>query len=195
MRAMPKFADGASARGQCPAAGGDFFRHRGRDRRGRRAILTRPDHLDRLPDGGTFMLVRSSGVSDRRERSIAGPLVGGLLLGMAENVLLLIPGVAGGLLKASVPMLALLIMLIFRPEDCSGARPAHERAEHIARARSASGLRAIPMATSGTPLALRARANRAFYVSLGIYALFAIIALAPGCCTVTSWSARIFFIL
>jgi len=43
-----------------------------------------------------------------------------------------------------------------------------------------AGLRAMPMATFWDALALRARANRAFYVSLGIYALFAIIGLGTG---------------
>jgi branched-chain amino acid transport system permease protein len=43
-----------------------------------------------------------------------------------------------------------------------------------------AGLGAMPMATFWDALALRVRANRAFYVSLGLYALFAIIGLGTG---------------
>jgi branched-subunit amino acid ABC-type transport system permease component len=49
-------------------------------------------------------------------------MVGGLLLGIVENVFLLVPGVAGGLLKQVVPMLVLLLMLVVRPQGLLGRK-------------------------------------------------------------------------
>lgn len=72
--------------------------------------------------GGTFMLFGLLAFLIGGEKSIAGPMVGGLLLGIVENVFLLIPGIAGGLLKQVVPMLALLVMLVVRPEGLLGRR-------------------------------------------------------------------------
>jgi branched-chain amino acid transport system permease protein len=85
-------------------------------------ILTSPITWIDYQMGGTFMLFGLLAFLIGGEKSIAGPLVGGLLLGMTENVLLLVPGIAGGLLKQVVPMLALLIMLIFRPEGLLGRK-------------------------------------------------------------------------
>jgi branched-chain amino acid transport system permease protein len=56
------------------------------------------------------------------EEDVAGPLAGGLLLGLAENVLLIAPGVMGGLLKQVVPMVVLLLILQLRPQGLLGRR-------------------------------------------------------------------------
>lgn len=50
------------------------------------------------------------------EEDVAGPVAGGLLLGLAENVLLIAPGMMGGFLKQVVPMLVLLLILLVRPQ-------------------------------------------------------------------------------
>jgi branched-chain amino acid transport system permease protein len=72
--------------------------------------------------GGTFMLFGLLAFLIGGENSIAGPMVGGLLLGLLENVFLLVPGVAGGLLKQVVPMLLLLLMLVVRPQGLLGRK-------------------------------------------------------------------------
>ena len=72
--------------------------------------------------GGTFMLFGLLAFLIGGENSIAGPMVGGLLLGLVENVFLLVPGVAGGLLKQVVPMLVLLLMLVVRPQGLLGRK-------------------------------------------------------------------------
>jgi branched-subunit amino acid ABC-type transport system permease component len=53
---------------------------------------------------------------------VAGPLLGGLLLGLLENLLLLFPGMTGGLLKQVVPMVVLIAILVFRPKGILAAR-------------------------------------------------------------------------
>jgi len=72
--------------------------------------------------GGTFMLFGLLAFLIGGESRIAGAMVGGLLLGVVENLLLLVPGLAGGLLKQVVPMMALLLMLVFRPEGILGRK-------------------------------------------------------------------------
>lgn len=54
------------------------------------------------------------------EEEIAGPVAGGFLLGIVENVLLLFPG--GGLLKQVVPMLLLIVILLWRPQGLLAKR-------------------------------------------------------------------------
>jgi branched-subunit amino acid ABC-type transport system permease component len=66
--------------------------------------------------GGFFMLNGILAYLIGGEEDVAGPLVGGLLLGVVQNIFLLIPGTAGGLLKQVVPMLILIFMLVFRPQ-------------------------------------------------------------------------------
>ena len=56
------------------------------------------------------------------EDKVAGPLVGGLLLGLVQNVFLMLPGTTGGLLKQVVPMLVLIAMLVWRPQGILAAR-------------------------------------------------------------------------
>ena len=85
-------------------------------------ILASPITWIDYQTGGVFMLFGLLAFLIGGEKSIAGPMVGGLLLGISENLFLLIPGLAGGLLKQVVPMLALLVMLIFRPEGLLGRK-------------------------------------------------------------------------
>ncbi|CAN5743802.1 branched-chain amino acid ABC transporter permease [soil metagenome] len=72
--------------------------------------------------GGYFMLNGILAYLIGGEDEVAGPVVGGLLLGLVQAVFLLIPGTAGGLLKQVVPMLALLLMLVFRPQGMLASR-------------------------------------------------------------------------
>lgn len=72
--------------------------------------------------GGYFMLNGILAYLIGGEEAVAGPLVGGLLLGVLQNAFLLVPGTAGGLLKQVVPMLLLIIMLVFRPQGLLPAR-------------------------------------------------------------------------
>ncbi len=76
--------------------------------------------------GGFFMLKGMLAYLIGGEK-VAGPLVGGILLGLTENLLLLLPGTAGGLLKQVVPMLALLVILLVRPR---GILPIHRVRSH-----------------------------------------------------------------
>lgn len=64
--------------------------------------------------GGYFMLQGVLAFLLGGEEEVAGPVVGGILLGIVENVLLLFP--SGGLLKQVVPMLLLIVILMWRPE-------------------------------------------------------------------------------
>jgi branched-chain amino acid transport system permease protein len=70
--------------------------------------------------GGYFMLQGVLAFLLGGEEEVAGPVVGGLLLGIVENVLLLFPG--GGLLKQVVPMLFLIAVLLWRPQGLLAKR-------------------------------------------------------------------------
>jgi len=72
--------------------------------------------------GGFFMLKGVLAYLIGGEEEVAGPLVGGLLLGLLENLLLLFPGMTGGLLKQVVPMAVLIAILVFRPQGILAAR-------------------------------------------------------------------------
>jgi branched-chain amino acid transport system permease protein len=72
--------------------------------------------------GGYFMLQGVLAFLLGGEEEVAGPVVGGLLLGLVENVLLLFPG--GGLLKQVVPMLLLILVLLWRPQGLLAKRMA-----------------------------------------------------------------------
>jgi branched-chain amino acid transport system permease protein len=74
--------------------------------------------------GGFFMLYGLLAYLIGGEDEVAGPLVGGLLLGLVQNIVLLLPGMTGGLLKQVVPMAALLLMLVFRPQGLLPRRSA-----------------------------------------------------------------------
>jgi branched-chain amino acid transport system permease protein len=74
--------------------------------------------------GGFFMLNGILAYLIGGEEDVAGPVVGGLLLGLVQNVFLLIPGATGGLLKQVVPMLILILMLVFRPQGLLASRRA-----------------------------------------------------------------------
>jgi branched-chain amino acid transport system permease protein len=73
---------------------------------------------------GYFMLQGLLAYLTGGEEKVAGPVIGGLLLGLLENVLLLAPGNAGGLLKQVVPMLILMAILVVRPEGLLTTRRA-----------------------------------------------------------------------
>ncbi len=70
--------------------------------------------------GGEFMLKGVLAYLLGGELAIAGPLVGGLVLGLVENLFLLFPGATGGLLKQVVPMALLIVMLVWRPQGLLG---------------------------------------------------------------------------
>lgn len=70
--------------------------------------------------GGYFMLQGVLAFLLGGEEEVAGPVAGGLLLGIVENVLLLFP--AGGLLKQVVPMLLLIAVLLWRPQGLLAKR-------------------------------------------------------------------------
>jgi branched-chain amino acid transport system permease protein len=72
--------------------------------------------------GGFFMLKGVLAYLTGGEEEVAGPLVGGMLLGLVENLLLLFPGMTGGLLKQVVPMAVLIAILVFRPQGILAAR-------------------------------------------------------------------------
>jgi branched-chain amino acid transport system permease protein len=72
--------------------------------------------------GGYFMLQGVLAFLLGGEEEIAGPVVGGFVLGIVENVLLLFPG--GGLLKQVVPMLFLIAILLWRPQGLLAKRSA-----------------------------------------------------------------------
>lgn len=74
--------------------------------------------------GGFFMLNGILAYLIGGEDKVAGPVVGGLLLGLIQNLLLLLPGTMGGLLKQVVPMLVLIAILVFRPHGLLSARQA-----------------------------------------------------------------------
>jgi branched-chain amino acid transport system permease protein len=74
--------------------------------------------------GGYFMLQGILAYLTGGEEKVAGPVVGGLLLGLLESLLLLVPGDAGGLLKQVVPMLILLALLVLRPQGLLATRHA-----------------------------------------------------------------------
>jgi branched-subunit amino acid ABC-type transport system permease component len=65
--------------------------------------------------GGFFMLYGLLAYLIGGEDEVLGPLVGGMLLAFVQNIVLLLPGITGGLLKQVLPMAALLLMLVFRP--------------------------------------------------------------------------------
>jgi branched-chain amino acid transport system permease protein len=58
------------------------------------------------------------------EDNVAGSLVGGILLGLTENSLLLVPGLAGGFLKTVVPLIVLILVLLLRPQGLLAPRQA-----------------------------------------------------------------------
>jgi branched-chain amino acid transport system permease protein len=72
--------------------------------------------------GGYFMLQGVLAFLLGGEEEIAGPVVGGLLLGIVENAMLLLPN--GGLLKQVVPMLLLIAVLLWRPQGLLAKRTA-----------------------------------------------------------------------
>lgn len=72
--------------------------------------------------GGTFALNGILAYLIGGEEDVAGPVVGGFLLGIVQNTLLLLPGSSGGLLEQVVPMLALILMLVFRPQGLLARR-------------------------------------------------------------------------
>lgn len=74
--------------------------------------------------GGYFMLQGVLAYLTGGEEEVAGPVVGGLLLGLLESLLLLVPGNAGGLLKQVVPMLILMAILVWRPQGLLATRRA-----------------------------------------------------------------------
>lgn len=65
--------------------------------------------------GAFFMLKGMLAYLTGGEEEVAGPLVGGILLGLVENLLLLVPGMTGGFLKQVIPMVLLLVILTVRP--------------------------------------------------------------------------------
>jgi branched-chain amino acid transport system permease protein len=72
--------------------------------------------------GGYFMLQGVLAFLLGGEEEVAGPVVGGLVLGLVENALLLLP--AGGLLKQVVPMVLLIAVLLWRPQGLLAKRAA-----------------------------------------------------------------------
>lgn len=70
--------------------------------------------------GSYFMLQGVLAFLIGGEEEVAGPVVGGFLLGVVENFLLLFP--AGGLLKQVVPMLLLIVILLWRPQGLLAKR-------------------------------------------------------------------------
>jgi branched-chain amino acid transport system permease protein len=88
-------------------------------------ILAAPITWLDYQQGGIFMLYGLLAYLIGGEDEVAGPLVGGVVLGLVQNVCLLMPGTVGGLLKQVVPMLALLLMLVFRPQGILPRRTAH----------------------------------------------------------------------
>jgi branched-chain amino acid transport system permease protein len=58
------------------------------------------------------------------EDNVAGSLAGGILLGLTENSLLLVPGMAGGFLKTVVPLVVLILVLLVRPQGLLSPRRA-----------------------------------------------------------------------
>ena len=74
--------------------------------------------------GGFFMLKGMLAYLIGGEDEVAGPLAGGFLLGLAENLLLLAPGMTGGLLKQIVPLIVLLLILLVRPQGLLARRRA-----------------------------------------------------------------------
>jgi branched-chain amino acid transport system permease protein len=71
--------------------------------------------------GGTFALNGILAYLIGGEEDV-GPVLGGLLLGIVQSALLLLPGTSGGLLEQVVPMLALIVMLVFRPQGLLARR-------------------------------------------------------------------------
>lgn len=74
--------------------------------------------------GGFFMLYGLLAYLIGGEDEVLGPLAGGMLLAFVQNIVLLLPGMTGGLLKQVLPMLALLLMLVFRPTGLLARRRA-----------------------------------------------------------------------
>jgi len=70
--------------------------------------------------GGYFMLQGVLAFLLGGEEEVAGPVVGGLVLGIVENLLLLLP--SGGLLKQVVPMMLLIAVLLWRPRGLLAKR-------------------------------------------------------------------------
>lgn len=85
-------------------------------------ILVSPITWLDYQSGGTFALNGILAYLIGGEEDVAGPVVGGLLLGIVQNCFLLLPGAIGGLLEQVVPMLALILMLAFRPQGLLARR-------------------------------------------------------------------------
>jgi branched-subunit amino acid ABC-type transport system permease component len=85
-------------------------------------ILVSPITWLDYQSGGVFALNGILAYLIGGEEEVAGPIAGGLLLGILQNCFLLLPGTVGGLLEQVVPMLALILMLVFRPHGLLARR-------------------------------------------------------------------------
>ncbi len=85
-------------------------------------ILVSPITWLDYQSGGVFALNGILAYLIGGEEEVAGPIAGGLLLGILQNCFLLLPGTVGGLLEQVVPMLALILMLVFRPQGLLARR-------------------------------------------------------------------------
>jgi branched-chain amino acid transport system permease protein len=85
-------------------------------------ILVSPITWLDYQSGGVFALNGILAYLIGGEEEVAGPIAGGLLLGILQNCFLLLPGTVGGLLEQVVPMSALILMLVFRPQGLLARR-------------------------------------------------------------------------
>jgi branched-subunit amino acid ABC-type transport system permease component len=85
-------------------------------------ILVSPITWLDYQSGGVFALNGILAYLIGGEEEVAGPIAGGLLLGLLQNCFLLFPGTVGGLLEQVVPMLALILVLVFRPQGILARR-------------------------------------------------------------------------
>ena len=86
-------------------------------------ILVSPVRWLDYQSDGYFMLQGALAYLTGGGEKVAGPVVGGLLLGLLESLLLLIPGNTGGLLKQVVPMLILMAILVSAAARTAGDPP------------------------------------------------------------------------
>jgi branched-subunit amino acid ABC-type transport system permease component len=85
-------------------------------------ILVSPITWLDYQSGGVFALNGILAYLIGGEEEVAGPVAGGLLLGILQNCFLLLPGTVGGLLEQVVPMLALIFILVVRPKGLLAGR-------------------------------------------------------------------------